>query len=166
DEAAMCSNLYDDGRFWVELPVVSNKNVMVWADNLRIGVDAIDRDHQRIISLSNAISYDPLNEVEFNVIIEELIDYTRYHFDREEAIMKVFGYPDLEKQQSQHQEFISRIKEQESQWNKNRDMNILNNLRPFLRSWLVAHIEKEDAKIAPYTKGKAEEIRVALKRFG
>jgi len=40
--------------FWVELPLASNAEVLIWTEDLRVAIDAIDRDHQVIFSLSTA----------------------------------------------------------------------------------------------------------------
>jgi len=149
--------------FWIELPLVSNEETVIWTDKLRVGVDAIDKDHQVIISLTNKASRRSLDDNDLSDIIEKLIAYTRFHFSREEAIMDVCGYPDLERHRDRHRNLINQVNDLADRWHENRDPDTLFHLRKFLRQWWIGHIVQVDAEIAPYAKGKEREIQKAMK---
>lgn len=148
--------------FWIELPLATNENVLIWTDAIKVGVDAIDKDHQQLVSLLNRIMRRSSDEDDFDGIIKELIDYTRYHFRREEAIMEVCGYPALERHHRLHQSLVAQASEQAEKWFNDRSEESRNKLRTFLRKWLFDHILEEDTKIVSFTKGKGLEIRQAL----
>ncbi|MBT4890254.1 MAG: PAS domain S-box protein [Rhodospirillales bacterium] len=40
--------------FWIELPLASNTKVLIWTDTMLTGIDALDKDHQVIVSLINS----------------------------------------------------------------------------------------------------------------
>lgn len=162
-----CESEQDVGStFWIELPLASNEEVLIWTDSLRVGVDAIDKDHQVIVSLLNRVTHQSVEDAELDDMIEELIDYTRHHFRREEVIMEVCGYPDLEKHRGHHRDLAAQVNDLASAWREEHDPETLRHLRKFLREWWIGHIVKVDAEIAQHGKGKEQEIRKALEDLG
>gem|GEM_PF-942431 len=151
--------------FWFELPLSSNEEVLIWANNLQIGVDAIDEDHHKLIILANKIFHESTNMQSLNDATQELIEYTLYHFRREEAVMEACGYPDLENHRRLHQNLAAQVNEIVGGWYAKQNPEVLHHLRRFLRKWLSGHILKEDAQIAQYTEGKGKAIAQALKNL-
>ncbi len=152
--------------FWLELPLATNQDVLIWTDALRVGVDAIDKDHQSIFLLLNKVEYGTVDEGLLDEVIEELIDYTIYHFRREEELMEVCGYPDLEKHRAMHQDLVFRVSELAKTWYLERDPKILHQLKIFLRNWLVEHIMNADIEITPYLSGKNQDVQKVLEAHG
>jgi len=148
--------------FWIELPLASNQNVIIWTEALRVGVDAIDKDHQILISLLAKVTHQSVDDKGVNETIDGLIDYTLYHFRREEMIMQACGYPDLEKHRGIHRDLIRKVNDLADAWRKDSDPEMCDRLRKFLKDWLFNHIIGDDARIAPYAKGKDQLIRNLL----
>jgi hemerythrin-like metal-binding protein len=148
--------------FWIELPLVSNDEALIWSDSLRVGVDAIDSDHQQILSLVNTLSQNLISDEELTTAIEEMMDYTRYHFAREEAIMEVCGYPDLVAHRERHHNLVAQVNELAEAWHSSRTTDTMHKLRKFLRDWWLGHIVEVDTTITLYTEGKDEDIRKVL----
>ncbi len=155
----------EGSTFWIELPLASNKEILIWSDNLRVGVDAIDKDHQVIIALNNKISSSFCDQENLNDIIMELIKYAQYHFRREEAIMEVCDYPELKEHRELHQKLVAKVNRLAEDWSKNNDPEMQHQLCHFLREWWMGHIMKVDVDIAQYAKGKSQEIRLILKNL-
>lgn len=151
--------------FWIKLPLASNEDVLIWTDTMRVGIDAIDKDHQVIISLMNRVMHGSVNGGGVDKLIKELIDYTHYHFRREEAIMEVCGDPDLEKHRDYHQTLDARLNELANNWHKDRDPAFLHRLHEFLRDWLFKHVIPDDTDISQYARGKDQDIREALENL-
>lgn len=151
--------------FWIEVPLASNTETLIWSDTLQVGVDAIDKDHQVIIRILNKISRSSIQRSELGAVIEELWDYTQYHFRREEKIMEVCGYTGLAEHRVHHQKLISEVTALTDEWHTYDDDVTLQKLRTFLRRWWVGHIATVDAKISKYAKGKDLRIRKALKEL-
>jgi len=160
------SNVGVGSTFWIELPLVTNTHVLIWTDALRVGIDAIDKDHQIIISLLNRVAYKDLDDNEVADIVRELVDYTRYHFKREEAVMKVCGYPDLENHRQVHRELTVKMTDLAEIWHHERDPKNIQHLLKFLRNWWIGHIVNVDSEIAQYAKGKTQVIRHSLDVLG
>ncbi|MCW8914958.1 MAG: bacteriohemerythrin [Magnetovibrio sp.] len=148
--------------FWVELPLSTNDDILIWSDTLRIGVDAIDKDHQVLIGLLNKISHGLRDHAAVDELVNELLQYTHYHFKREEAVMKACGYPELETHKAQHVQLAEDAEKLAHQWRTTQDDNAVQNLHAFLRTWLSGHIIGADVHIAPYTVGKTHKIEEAL----
>ena len=151
--------------FWVELPLASNKVSVIWDDTLRVGVDAIDKDHQYLVSLLNKVAHRAIDEADLEMVIGRLIDYTHYHFRREEAVMEACGYPELESHRGVHRRLAAQVSDLAQKWRKDHDPERLRRLQAFLRNWLVNHIMKSDAEITRYANGKNQDIRRALENL-
>lgn len=148
--------------FWIELPLATNEEVLIWTDDLRVNVDSIDKDHQVIIALLNAVTLRSSNAPHVDVVIEELIEYTHYHFRREEAVMEICDYPDQAEHCARHRKLAAEVNDLAKKWRREHDPEMLHHLCKFLREWWINHIVKVDTEIAQYTKGKGQEIRQAL----
>lgn len=148
--------------FWFELPLACNRDPLIWTDMLRIGVPAIDSDHETMISLVNQLVSTSADAADVDVVIDRLITYTQNHFRREEAVMEVCGYPGLEKHRSFHRILTARVGELAERWRADRSSEMLVELREFLWIWLFDHIIMIDSSLAGYAKGKDRAIRTAL----
>lgn len=148
--------------FWIELPLVSNTNAVIWEAGLQVGGANLDLDHQKIVSLMNKISHPSINADELDAILRDLRQNTREHFKREEVVMDVCGYPDLAKHQLLHHNILAQLGALEKEWNEAKDMAIISKLQKVLKDLWLVHIAQEDVKIAQYTKGKNAEIRRAM----
>lgn len=123
-------------------------------ENFNTGIESIDDHHRQIIKLLNCASENlvgnPCAEEQFRAI-EELIDYTDYHFKAEEHWMKEAGYPGYLGHLEQHMSFTTRavvIRQDLTRGLKNLPLEVLT----FLGNWLIYHIEA-DAGFALYVAG-------------
>jgi len=156
------SELGKGSTFWVEMPLACNENVVIWTKAMSTNIDAIDKDHHVLMMLLNKI-IDPLADADaITSVTEELLDYTQYHFHREEAIMEICNYPDLAHHRELHRALAGKVSELAQDWRDNRDPAMLRRLHKFLRVWLFDHIINQDAQITAYTAGKKRDISHAL----
>jgi hemerythrin len=116
-----------------------------WKDAFNTGFEPIDDHHRQIIVLLNC-AYDnladPDGSEETSRAIDELIDYTDYHFDLEECWMKESGYPGYIEHLEQHMDFATRalvIRQDLTRGWKNLPREVLS----FLGNWLTYHIEAD-----------------------
>ncbi len=148
--------------FWIELPLKQNDQIVIWADALRINVDVIDDDHQRIVAMMNKLSQNNLSPEDVDRTVSELVDHTLHHFRREEAVMEACGYPDFERHRELHSNLADRVKNLERQWCEHRDPNFALELQGFLRELWVDHVTQEDCHISQYARGREKDILKAL----
>ncbi len=134
----------------IAIPFIHNKMIssqyMVWKDEYSVGIEAMDNDHKKLLNLINqlqtAVNYYTGKEFEQKAL-DELIDYTKTHFAREEKLMEENGYPDLEAHKKQHQQFIEKVNHLVDEYQKDSDVTMMDALN-FLKNWLVKHINGTD----------------------
>lgn len=129
-------------------------NFMVtWEDKYAIGVESIDEQHKELFEIANRIydllkndlitdKYDSIIE-----IIEELKNYTIYHFEAEEEYMKNIGYKKLLSQKVAHNDFLEKMESIDLDQIDNGHNEYLLGILDFVCEWLVEHIIKEDRLI-------------------
>ena len=128
--------------------------IIEWGDKLKIGVDLIDEQHEGLVMLANEL-YDSLEDGissdVFTHYLGELVEYTKFHFNDEEALMSKVNYPDLVNHQKLHGKLISQTKELfESTKGVSLTSDSKGVLKTFLVDWLSNHILNDDLKIAKF----------------
>jgi hemerythrin len=124
-----------------------------WADEMNIGVDAIDTDHINFFKMLNRIrvlSEKGSNPSIIGSVLAELHEYTLLHFEREEAVMEACGHPDLEDHKLVHLEFQEKVEKLLSEPSREENADMQTTLLNFLENWLVEHILEMDKSIQIY----------------
>ena len=129
-----------------------------FTEDYHAGIDFIDEEHAKLFEIANR-AYDLLTNQfvtdKYDAIVavlEELRDYTKYHFNHEEEYMKSINYPKRFSQLHQHTQFINKL---ESYNLKEIDVNQqegLLEILDFLALWLQSHIKGMDKKIGEAAK--------------
>ena len=138
-----------------------------WTDTLSIGVDAIDADHKTLLALLNRCQQAMAlkeSEQRMHRILDELSDYVRSHFYREEAVMAAVDYPGFASHRQVHQLLLKHV-EKNLDLLKRGELTI-GDLVVLLHSWLLDHIHGMDAAIKPYCEGKKDLIEQTLEQAG
>lgn len=142
------------------LPVINKQIVarrfIAWNDKLATGIEDVDNDHKKLMSLMNNLQtavYYPTGEAFERQALKELVDYTKYHFEREERMMQENGYPDFEPHKRQHEQMIQKVGEFLAAYEKNRE-DTIEDLTAFLKEWLFNHIAGTDQQYVPYLTSK------------
>lgn len=126
--------------------------MFIWKDDYNTGIVEIDNQHKRLFELGGQIFElvnlkDGLDHYdEIMTILNELREYTIYHFDYEEKYMKSINYNNLKSHKELHDKLIDKISNIE---NKDIDMEqntVLIQLLDFIANWIGNHILKEDFK--------------------
>ena len=136
-----------------------------WSDSLTVGIPLVDDDHKLLVELINQLS-DSVNANEehstLGTVLNALVEYTEYHFLREEAVMEACGYPDLSAHRVEHDDLAARVKDIESRYRDDKEADLGNETLRFLKYWLSAHIQGRDTLIREYADGNDEAIRAAM----
>lgn len=125
------------------------KNVK-WDESLSVGYAEIDGHHKKLINIVGEIRnlLDlPTSEYRLKVgkILKKLSDYTVYHFDEEEKLMRQYKYPCLEEHAKIHALFVKKLNASlplMASGDKKTAIDMYN----FLSAWLVQHIAIDDHK--------------------
>lgn len=135
---------------------LSEKSYLVWKDEYSVGIDSIDQQHRRLVNLINqlhtAVHYSTGEEFEREAL-DELVDYTKTHFNYEEGLMQEHGYPDFEPHKAQHEKMIAKVGEVLAEYEKDQDTAMKNALS-YLSDWLINHINGTDKEYSSFLIGK------------
>ena len=126
---------------------------MTWTKEMSVGVTAMDDDHKKLIDIINelhdGIAAGHKKEV-LSAVLDQLVDYTKFHFAKEEELMLKASYLAVSTQKIEHASFISRISNLQERF-KSAPVAMLDlELMDFLRAWLFSHIRVSDKKYGPH----------------
>ena len=128
------------------------KHFVQWKDEYSVGIDSIDQQHKRLLTLINqlqtAIDYSTGEEFQREAL-DELVDYTKTHFTYEEGLMEQNQYPDFEPHKAQHAKMIKKVEEVLSEYQKDQDTAMTNAVE-FLKGWLINHINGTDKEYSSF----------------
>jgi len=127
-------------------------NQIQWKDSYSVGITHIDDDHKKLISLLNqfTVAYDHAMSEKFEKeALEALVDYTKYHFEREEQMMRKNDYPDFIAHQAKHQEMIEQVNKFVDLYNE-KGHDALKDISEYLTVWLINHINGTDKGYSQY----------------
>lgn len=119
-----------------------------WNPAYSINDVELDSHHQRLFFLLNTAYENVMNSPEVDCIqpiIEELSEYTRYHFSSEEQHMKEKGCCEIDEHIAKHREFAHTIEKLRLSYHDN-DLEVAKELIILLGEWLLGHVLKDDMK--------------------
>lgn len=121
-----------------------------WDPEYSVNIKLIDDQHKKLIGVINTL-YDGLSGVPkgellmpakeiINKAIDELSDYTRYHFGAEEELMRKHAYPEYIFHKGLHDDFILKVTEFQDAFRRGKILTLSMEIIKFLRDWLINHI--------------------------
>lgn len=120
---------------------------IVWTEDMSVGCKPLDDDHKILVqALNDFIEALEDDEGAFvtDGIFSVLVDYTNYHFAREEKIMEACGYADLENHKKTHLTLKEQLMDSRTQFMLNPNAELEDKVRAFLSNWLQQHILVKD----------------------
>ncbi|RMF56980.1 MAG: hemerythrin [Calditrichaeota bacterium] len=127
-----------------------------WSDTFSVGISSIDRQHQKLISLVNELHEAMKNGKSKEVlgyIIEELINYTKYHFQTEEELFHKYQYPQEAAHKAAHDSFVEKVLQFQEGFESGKVLLSMEILQ-FLKQWVSDHIQKVDKQYSFFLKEK------------
>lgn len=128
---------------------------LTWSSAFETGIEAIDRDHRRIIENYEKL-YHLMKTGQGHAYYEELLlflsEYINVHFENEERFQIEIGYNLYEAHKKRHEFFKEKITsfiDSKREPVSNQDLIKLN---LFVKDWLIQHIFFEDMKIGAFYK--------------
>ncbi|WP_458776240.1 bacteriohemerythrin [Desulforhopalus sp. 52FAK] len=135
---------------------VEQKELIPWSAKLCIGIDKIDDQHKELVRLVNQLHSAMKAKAgiqESSKILEQLADYTVYHFGFEEEIFDAHNYEDREEHKKYHRAFVKKVVDFQSDLKAGK-AGLSMDLMHFLTKWLKDHILKTDKAYVPFLKDK------------
>ena len=132
--------------------------LLVWQDDLNIGIDVIDHQHMRIVEMLNQlhVAQQGVQRAAVADVMGELVDYTMSHFAFEEELMEEAGYPFCAAHKRVHEIFGKRVSDYRLRFQAGED--VTDELRSMLSRGLFNHIRGDD-------KAYAEQVKQHLNQF-
>ncbi len=122
-----------------------------WDKQYELGIDAIDTQHKKLIDITSTLSdllvqakegddiYDEMVE-----IIQQLTDYTIYHFQYEEDLFEKLGYEFKESHIEEHRKLIAEIESLDLKAIDEDQVTYGKKILKFLITWIFKHISGSD----------------------
>ena len=135
------------------------KHYLHWDSSMDTGIELIDNDHKKLLGLINQLQTATRYQIDDTMIentLNELIEYTKYHFDREEQLMQINQYPGYEAHKELHKLMIKKVSQFIEGYTTNK-VHTIDDTLVFLKGWLVNHIKGKDKDYVPYLKIKTLE---------
>ena len=129
-----------------------------WSDSMSVGVTLMDEDHKTIITLINLLHeniHSKKDTKNISSIINVLVNYTIFHFEREEKIMQSANYPNLELHQKKHVSLKDEVRNIAELYDEGQNLD-QDKLLTFLKDWLSNHILKEDMQYRTFCENNEE----------
>jgi hemerythrin-like metal-binding protein len=145
--------MIDEGAWirWALLAARSERDLD--AILLDTGIDAVDSDHRVLlryaIDLNLQLDASALKGIDEGMLeaqaglIEQLMSYTVYHFDREEVLVERLHAPGLERQRREHRRIVGDLQRFSAEFAAGRT-SVPTDLRGSIFAWIVDHIADSD----------------------
>lgn len=122
-------------------------------EEFKTGIDLIDEQHKILFDiadktynlLKNDFALDKYDKI--MDLIDELRDYTSFHFKSEEEYMKKINYKRMFTQKIEHDNFIKKINEIDFRHIDENQDEAIANLLQLINNWLTEHIFENDKLI-------------------
>ena len=127
---------------------------LLWNDEFSVGVQELDRQHQRLLGFINTLNRtDKISAEELHSLIYEMSTYAREHLDYEESLLEEYGYPDTLSHSKSHDVFMDSLSEYSLEMIEDYE-GLLAELKLFLTDWWQHHVLEEDMKFKSFFEEK------------
>lgn len=130
--------------------------LIMWDEKLKTNVKECDEQHKKLIALVNEL-HDGMKAGKgkdvIGKVLNELLNYTNYHFKTEEAYMQKYNFPEFLNHKREHEDLIRQAKELKERFDRG-EVAITVNVMNFLKEWLQSHILGTDKKYGPFLNDK------------
>ncbi|MEE9350904.1 MAG: bacteriohemerythrin [Thiotrichaceae bacterium] len=117
-----------------------------WKDAYSVGIESLDNDHRKLLNLINLLQtalHYPTGEEFEKQALEQVVAYTKYHFEREEKMLLEAGFADYDAHKRKHDAMINKVDEFMQDY-ESRGHDALEVVALFLKNWLLKHINGTD----------------------
>lgn len=130
------------------------KNLIEWTPDLAVNIPAIDDQHKELYSrmndLCNAIM-EGKGRNEVGSFVRYLSEYTTFHFEDEEALMRHHEYPGYDAQRAAHRLFRERVRKMVAQADSDEiASDLVVTVINEMKNWFSNHIRTMDKQIGDF----------------
>jgi hemerythrin len=123
---------------------------MKWETAYSVGIEEIDNQHKELLRLFSVVQ-DTVNAdqgwsaIHFSIL--EVTDFARFHFRFEEALMRLYAFPDFENHCNAHLRILA---DADRLVGESLRDDASSEVANFLRNWLITHIQGSDRSYAQH----------------
>lgn len=131
--------------------------LVTWSDKLSVGVQSIDDQHKKLVTLLNQLHDGMMagkGKDVVGVVLKGLIAYTASHFQYEEDLFARTGYPDAAAHKQVHAELVRKVVEIQKKYETVGPSVLTIQVMNFLKDWLTKHILGDDMRYGPHLTAK------------
>jgi hemerythrin len=121
----------------------------MWRESYSVGNAVIDAEHRELFARAHAF-FEAVAKTKKSDCALGLLEYTRHHFDQEEALMREAAYADISVHAEQHNQLIDKLNVVVEKLAN--DTLEPSELKAFLSAWLLGHIVTFDARLCAFLK--------------
>ncbi|GAB4214077.1 MAG: hypothetical protein Fur007_09590 [Rhodoferax sp.] len=130
-------------------------DIFPWDDHFNTGIPEIDQQHRKLVELLNILASHVAFESaprQLAQVFDDLVDYTVYHFQTEEAIWQrhFAGDPDEQAHCDAHARFVTKVTAFKAAQGQRSLAELAEEALDFLARWLASHILETD-RVMAYT---------------
>ncbi len=131
------------------------KKQFMWRSDYKLRNELLDEEHMKLFEIAmRALDYNNTDiKSHIKIVIKELYDYMKTHFEHEEAYMEEVNYPEFEEHKLLHEEIILQMNQFIKQLPTLKIVEFERKLIEYMDVWLINHILYEDRKITKFLKG-------------
>lgn len=131
-------------------------SLFVWDAKYSVNISEIDRQHQTLFALFSEL-YEAMQQGHGNEVVgrvlTSVLDYTTYHFEYEENLLRQYGYADGAAHRAEHAKLAQQARTLERRFQDGQNHVTIATLK-FLNDWLNDHILSSDRKLAAFLVAK------------
>jgi len=125
--------------------------LMTWTDKLSVGVGVLDEDHKKLVGMLNEL-FDAMRAGQgrdsLGRILNGLVQYTKFHFAREEKYFAQTGYPAAVPHKQEHDALTRQVLDVQQKYTAGASATLSLDVMQFLKNWLANHIMGHDQQYA------------------
>lgn len=121
----------------------------------RVAYEVMNEVHEEEIELlqklESALNENPLNDIQVDEVLSELLAHTQEHFANEQRLMKEVNFPAMMMHEGEHVRALNEMKRVVNRWEQTRDPDLLKEyFLGTLIEWLMLHINTMDTITAQF----------------
>lgn len=130
-----------------------------WKEEYNLNIEEIDEQHMKLMEIGRRAydiaviddGYDRYDEI--MTILDELLEYTKYHFEYEENMLKKYNFEHTHKQEEEHAFYVYKINQVASREDiDDNQRKVVLEIIDFLSEWISEHIMIADREYAEFLK--------------
>ena len=139
----------------------NTEQIVSWDKKYATGIDLIDTQHRKLVSLTNELYRACLSgndEAVFREAMKSMVSYVRFHFSAEQKLLERINFPGYLSHKKQHDTLVKNILDTVKDYREGKPF-VPNNFVRTLKDWIFGHIAFNDKIYAAFV---ADQIKQGL----